>query len=258
MGPLDLSMVLPIIRQDALAIVATAQALVGDGSHFLASTSNLFGYVAAGLVFATFCMQRMVPLRVMGICSNVAFLTYGLMLDLKPIAVLHAVLLPVNIRRLWQARRQQSAPRGPLAAAMAAEAASAVFRQDGPHWGVRGGSLVALAAAFVCLAGTNTSMGHIECPLEQTHDWNQYCRSLAQLAVPASDHMVRALARAGHGEPKARHGRPHRRTMKAQLRTRRSGFWRRRPVHARRYRTLRTKVRGRRRAGLSSESRNAW
>ncbi len=237
MGPFDLSLVLPIIRQDSLAIVATAQALVGNGSHFLASSSNVFGYVAAGLVFTTFCMQRMVPLRVMGICSNVAFLTYGLMLDLKPIAVLHAILLPVNIRRLWQARRQQSARRGPLAAAIAAEAASAVSRQDGPHWGLRGGSLVALAAAFVCVAGTNTSMGHIECPLEQAHDWNQYCRSLAQLAVPASYHMVRALARAGHGQPEARHGRPPRRMMKAQIHTRRPGFWRRRSVHARRNRT---------------------
>ena len=60
------------------------------------------GYFASGLVLATFWMHRMVPLRMVAIGSNVAFFSYAMMLDIKPVAVLHALLLPVNIRRLCQ------------------------------------------------------------------------------------------------------------------------------------------------------------
>jgi hypothetical protein len=35
------------------------------------------GYLASVLVFAAFCMKEMIPLRVVAICSNIAFLTYG-------------------------------------------------------------------------------------------------------------------------------------------------------------------------------------
>ena len=35
------------------------------------------GYIASALVFATFWMQTMLPLRVVAIASNVAFAGYG-------------------------------------------------------------------------------------------------------------------------------------------------------------------------------------
>jgi len=35
------------------------------------------GLLAAGLALATFCMKRLVPLRVMAIASNIAFISYG-------------------------------------------------------------------------------------------------------------------------------------------------------------------------------------
>jgi hypothetical protein len=60
------------------------------------------GYFASVLVFAAFCMREMIPLRVVAICSNIAFLTYGLGLGLTPIWLLHAILLPINCWRLWQ------------------------------------------------------------------------------------------------------------------------------------------------------------
>jgi hypothetical protein len=41
------------------------------------------GYVASVLVFSAFCMKDMIPLRLVAVCSNVAFLTYGLGLDLS-------------------------------------------------------------------------------------------------------------------------------------------------------------------------------
>jgi len=47
----------------------------------------------------------MVPLRIVALCSNVAFLTYGICLHLIPIALLHCALIPINIHRLVLALR---------------------------------------------------------------------------------------------------------------------------------------------------------
>lgn len=63
------------------------------------------GYLASILVLLTFWMQRMIPLRIVAICSNIAFFIYAIMLHLPPIAMLHATLLPINVwrlRQLWQ------------------------------------------------------------------------------------------------------------------------------------------------------------
>jgi hypothetical protein len=65
----------------------------------------LTGYVAASLVFLTFYMKGMIPLRVVALCSNVAFLIYAFGVHLAPIAVLHGALIPVNIVRLIAAMR---------------------------------------------------------------------------------------------------------------------------------------------------------
>jgi hypothetical protein len=47
-------------------------------------------------------MKDMVNLRIVAICSNVAFITYAVMLNLPPILILHVVLLPLNGLRLAQ------------------------------------------------------------------------------------------------------------------------------------------------------------
>jgi hypothetical protein len=41
---------------------------------FNIDTANLMGYVAAALVFVTFWMKTMVPLRILGIGSNIFFI----------------------------------------------------------------------------------------------------------------------------------------------------------------------------------------
>jgi hypothetical protein len=69
------------------------------------ASSEAWGYAASSLVLMTFCMKRMVPLRIVAICSNFAFFTYGLLLHLMPILLLHALLMPINIVRLLQAAR---------------------------------------------------------------------------------------------------------------------------------------------------------
>jgi len=61
------------------------------------------GYFASSLVVLAFCMKDIVLLRLVAIGSNIAFLAYGLGLGLVPVWTLHAVLLPINFWRLWQA-----------------------------------------------------------------------------------------------------------------------------------------------------------
>jgi CRP/FNR family transcriptional regulator, cyclic AMP receptor protein len=75
-------------------------------------------WVASLLVFSTFFMKTMIPLRMVGIASNVAFmsyallgLAYGVFSRLYPILVLHACLLPLNVIRLRQVRRLVQAVR---------------------------------------------------------------------------------------------------------------------------------------------------
>jgi CRP/FNR family transcriptional regulator, cyclic AMP receptor protein len=66
-------------------------------------------WVAALLVFSTFFMKTMIPLRIVAITSNVAFigyallgLKYGIFGRIYPILVLHSALLPLNVVRLRQ------------------------------------------------------------------------------------------------------------------------------------------------------------
>ena len=69
--------------------------------------SDLLGYSAAGLVLLTFLAQSMSTLRAVAIASNVMFIAYALVAWLPPVLVLHALLLPLNVWRLWQAARAQ-------------------------------------------------------------------------------------------------------------------------------------------------------
>jgi CRP/FNR family transcriptional regulator, cyclic AMP receptor protein len=69
------------------------------------NVGEIFGYVAAGLVLATFSMRTMIPLRYLGIASNVAFIAYGYIDGLYPVLVLHTLLLPLNVYRLVEMRR---------------------------------------------------------------------------------------------------------------------------------------------------------
>ena len=64
--------------------------------------AELAGYTASLLVFATFCMKTLIPLRLVAIASNVAFIVYGAMENLLPILVLHCALLPLNSLRTYE------------------------------------------------------------------------------------------------------------------------------------------------------------
>ena len=66
------------------------------------NVAEMAGYLAAFLVFLTFYMKTMVPLRVIGICSNCAFITYAFLGGLYPVLILHLILLPLNGLRLHE------------------------------------------------------------------------------------------------------------------------------------------------------------
>ena len=66
------------------------------------SFGDVAGYLASALVFLTFYMKTMIPLRVVGIASNCAFIVYAYLYGLYPVLVLHVVLLPLNFFRLRQ------------------------------------------------------------------------------------------------------------------------------------------------------------
>ena len=78
---------------------------IAHGIRTVFASSDAWGYAASSLVWMTFCMQRMVPLRIVAICSNLAFFTYGLLLHLMSILLLHALLMPINVVRLVQAAK---------------------------------------------------------------------------------------------------------------------------------------------------------
>ena len=62
----------------------------------------MVGFLAAGLVVATLSMRTMISLRIVGLASNVAFVTYGALFGSIPTVILHAILFPLNIYRLHE------------------------------------------------------------------------------------------------------------------------------------------------------------
>jgi CRP-like cAMP-binding protein len=79
---------------------------------------EVLGYVAALLTLGTFAVSKMIPLRIIGICANFAFISYGILEPIYPVLVLHTILLPVNSLRLYQmlqlTRRVKEASQGDL------------------------------------------------------------------------------------------------------------------------------------------------
>jgi hypothetical protein len=77
---------------------------------------DLLGYAAAFLVFLTFCMKTLLWLRMIAVASNLVFIAYAVGAGLIPILILHGVLLPLNLFRLWEhyavIQRTRAATRG--------------------------------------------------------------------------------------------------------------------------------------------------
>jgi CRP/FNR family cyclic AMP-dependent transcriptional regulator len=74
-------------------------AAMADPTQLLALASAA---VAALLVIVSAFVKTMIPLRWLAVASNVGFIVYGLALPAPLMVALHAVLLPVNLWRVWQ------------------------------------------------------------------------------------------------------------------------------------------------------------
>jgi hypothetical protein len=64
------------------------------------TTPAIIGYLASGLVLATFWTNDLRHLRILAILSNIAFISYGTLVWLPPVLGLHLLLLPLNAVRL--------------------------------------------------------------------------------------------------------------------------------------------------------------
>jgi len=63
------------------------------------------GYVGSLLMFLTFFMKTMIPLRLTGIAANVFMIVYTAAAGVVPVLILQSCLLPLNVYRLVQMRR---------------------------------------------------------------------------------------------------------------------------------------------------------
>lgn len=72
------------------------------------SMIELTGYIASFLVFATFYVKKILTLRLIAICSNMAFILYALGSNLHPIFLLHSLLLPLNLYRIFELKKNES------------------------------------------------------------------------------------------------------------------------------------------------------
>lgn len=72
-------------------------------------TIQIIGYFASFLVFATFYVKRIMTLRLIAVLSNVAFIWYALGADLVPIVILHGLLLPLNLYRIFELKKNINA-----------------------------------------------------------------------------------------------------------------------------------------------------
>lgn len=66
------------------------------------SALQVVGYLAAALMFSTFYMKKMIPLRAVGIASNCTFIVFAGYSQVWPLFVLHCSLLPLNTIRMVQ------------------------------------------------------------------------------------------------------------------------------------------------------------
>lgn len=63
---------------------------------------DALGYAAAAMTLLTFAQTQMATMRVCALAANVLFVSYGLLGQFYPVAILHLVLLPLNLLCLSQ------------------------------------------------------------------------------------------------------------------------------------------------------------
>jgi hypothetical protein len=67
--------------------------------------AELLGYFGAVLSISSNAMRTMIPLRCLGIATNLVFITWGLLCGVYPTLIVNLVVLPLNATRLVQMLR---------------------------------------------------------------------------------------------------------------------------------------------------------
>ena len=66
---------------------------------------EILGFIGGGLTVVMLAMRTMIPLRVVGIASNIFQIAFGALAGVTPMWIQHGVLLPVNAYRLFEQMR---------------------------------------------------------------------------------------------------------------------------------------------------------
>ncbi|SFS15241.1 Crp/Fnr family transcriptional regulator [Yoonia litorea] len=66
---------------------------------------EIAGWLGTLLTFTAYSMRNMLPLRIIALAANLAFMTYGALVPVYPMLVLHLGLFPLNAFRLYEIQR---------------------------------------------------------------------------------------------------------------------------------------------------------
>lgn len=86
-------------------VVQVSRALIGALSSPTEVVALCAAFAAATLTITSSFVKTMVPLRWLAVFGNCGFLAYGVLHPSPVMAVLHAILLPINVVRLREMRR---------------------------------------------------------------------------------------------------------------------------------------------------------
>jgi CRP/FNR family transcriptional regulator, cyclic AMP receptor protein len=70
--------------------------------HSMLRFIEILGFIGGGLTVVMLAMRTMIPLRLVGIASNIFQIAFGVSAGVTPMWIQHGVLLPVNAYRLFQ------------------------------------------------------------------------------------------------------------------------------------------------------------
>jgi CRP/FNR family cyclic AMP-dependent transcriptional regulator len=69
------------------------------------SIGYLLGFLGAVLTLASYLMKSMMPLRVVALASNFAFVAYGYLESALPSLMLYAAMIPINAKKVWEMKK---------------------------------------------------------------------------------------------------------------------------------------------------------
>jgi hypothetical protein len=67
--------------------------------------ADAIGFIAAGLMLASYLMKSMLPLRVVALAACVGLVLYGSLKQAWPTLVLYAALIPINLKKVIEIRK---------------------------------------------------------------------------------------------------------------------------------------------------------